>query len=467
MTISAENETILLKQTIDLFDQTLSLMLLLNEEDRFLSAVMTLCNELALSLQASRISLGWLEGRYIRIQGMSHIEKFEPKMGAVQDLESSMEEALDQNEEIVFPLADKQWKAVIRMHESYVRKYGAENIVSIPLRINDDAIAVLSCERSTAFTTVEIRGLRMVCDLVIRRLFELKQNDRWFGARFAGWIRNKLSKVFGFEHTFAKLAGLICTALIVYVIFGQKEYYVKAPCILKTEKLAYVSAPYNGYISTVNAQIGDIVKKGDLLLELDSRDLRLKEAEIVADIHQFARAEEKARSQDYLADMRIAQARLQRSKLGLQRVLNFLEQAKVKAPFAGIVVQGERQKLLGAPVREGDVIYKIAELGDFYVQLDVNEEDIHEIQSGSTGKIAFLSRPEVKFPIHIYQLNYSASIKEKVNIFEIRAILEGPPQNWWRPGMSGIGHIDAGKRKIIWILSHKTIDFIRLHLWLI
>ena len=460
-----EQETSHLYKRIDLFEHIFSLMLLINEEERFLSSVMTLCNELASRFQFFRVALGFNEGKYVRVQGISHIENFEPKMGAIQELESAMEEALDQNEEIIIPIPDDKWKVVVRSHENYSRKYGSVHIVSIPLRIKEEPVAILTCERSNPLSFDEIRCLRMICDQVIRRLFDLKEIDKWFGARLSGWLRNKLAIIFGIEHTFAKLMTLICSGLILFIIFGKNDYKIKAPFILKTDNIAYVQAPFDGYISKVETKIGDIVDKNDLLLELDTRDLRLKEAEIVADIHQFSRAEEKARSQDHLADMKIAQARLKRSQLELKRVQYFLEQARVKAPFSGIVVQGERQKLLGAPVRQGDIMYKIAEMNEYYVQLDVDEDDIHEIKKDLSGEIAFLSRPDIKFPIKINQISYTAQVKEKKNIFEVRAVINEKNQLWWRPGMSGIGKIDIEQRPIIWILSHRTIDFFRLYFW--
>jgi len=458
-------DQLVLTHRVALFAQTLNLMVMINDEDRFLSAVMTLCNELATHFQCTRVALGWIDGRYIRIQGMSHIEHFDPKMGAVQALESAMEEALDQNEEIVIPSPENHWNVVIRSHESYTRKFGGSHMVSLPLRIKNLAYAVISCERTFEFKHDDIRGLRMICDQVMRRLFDLKQSDRWLGARFVAWTRKKLSKFFGIEHTFAKLVGIICTILLIYIFVGYKDYRVKAPCILKTDNLAYIQAPFNGYISDVSVQIGDIVRTGDLLLELDTRDLKLREAAAIADMHQFARAEEKARSQDHLADMRIAQARLEKAQVELERIHFFLNQAIVKAPFSGVIVQGERQKLLGAPVREGDVMYKIAAMKDYYIQLDVNEQDVHDVNLDQSGQIAFLSRPDQKISFRIFQISYSAKVKEKENIFEIRASLTDKPENWWRPGMSGIGHIEVGKRRIIWILSHRTIDYIRLYIW--
>jgi multidrug resistance efflux pump len=462
---SINEQESLLKQRIELFENALSLNILLNEVDRYQAAVMTLCNEIASRFQTSRVSLGWLKNKYIQIQGMSHVEHFEPKMGAVQALETAMEEALDQNEEIIFPAPYNQWQAIIKAHERYIRQFGSEYIVSIPLRINDEPLAILTCERAAPFSIEEVRFLRMICDQVIRRLFDLKQFDRWFGARFGSWCRKKLAAIFGIEHTFAKLVTLICIALITYALIGKQMYRIKAPCILKTDQLSYIQAPFNGYISKVDVQIGDYVQKNQLLLELDTRDLHLKEAEIMADIHQYSRSEEKARSQDQLADMRIAQARLERSNIELKRISYLLNQAKVIAPFAGVVVHGERQKLLSAPVREGDILYKIAQLKDYYIQLDVDEQDIHEIEMGLCGKISFISRPEIKFPVQISQISYTAKVKDKKNIFEIQASLQGTPQNWWRAGMSGIGQIDIGYRRIIWIYTHRTLDYFYLHYW--
>jgi hypothetical protein len=38
-------------------------------------------------------------------------------------------------------------------------------------------------------------------------------------------------------------------------------------------------------------------------------------------------------------------------------------------------------------------------------------------------------------------------------------------QPWWRPGMMGVCKIKAGKRSLLWIFGHRTVDFFRLWLW--
>jgi len=447
------------------FTDTLDLMVLLNEEDRFLAIVMTLCNELAARLQCSRVSLGWLKGRYVRVQGVSHIERFEPKMEAVQGLEAAMEESLDQDEEVVLPEPDDQ-PVVAISHEAYCRRFGSAYMVSLPLRIENEPVAVLSCERShQSFTTEEVRGLRLMCDQAIRRLSDLKQQDRWFGARLAGWCRRKLAGLFGMEHTFAKCLGVLFSLLLACILFGQWTYQVDAPCILKTDSLAYLAAPYDGYVRDVNVQVGDRVEKGDPLLQLDTREFLLKESSAIADMHRFSRVAEKARADNALADMRIAEAQGDQARASLDRIQYHLARALITAPFSGVVVEGEKKDLLGAPVRKGDKLLTVARMEDYYVQLDVKEQDIHEITAADTGKIAFLSQPEKTFPIRLSRIAPIAQAKEKGSVFEVRAALKGSPASWWRPGMSGVAKIRIEKRRILWILTHRTVDFILLHLW--
>ena len=50
-------------------------------------------------------------------------------------------------------------------------------------------------------------------------------------------------------------------------------------------------------------------------------------------------------------------------------------------------------------------------------------------------------------------------------LFIIKGKITGDVANWWRPGMSGISKINVGKRNVLWILTHRTIDFLRMLLW--
>jgi len=453
------------KSDVVQFAEALDLMVLLNAEKRYMAAAMTFCNELSSRYRCDRVSLGWLKGAYVRVQAISHMERFEKKMDVVQTLETAMEEAFDQDEEILWPRPEENL-AVVRDHETFSREQGSKYIASLPIRLDDKPVGVATCERSSEpFSEGEIRGLRVLCDQSARRLGDLKRTDRWFGARMATAVREALAKLFGLEHTFIKLMGLVVCAALAVLIFGRLNYRVEASFLLKTDDLAYLPSPFDGYIQEVHVKVGDHVGKMAPLLSLDTRELLLEESTAIANQNRYSREAEKARAQNALADMKVALALEEQAKARLKLVRYHIAHAQLKAPFAGIVVEGDLEELLGAPVKKGDVLFKVARIEKMYAELKVDERDIHELTDRATGEIAFVSRPDLKFPIQVERIDPVAVAEENQNVFLVRAFFPEKVSNWWRPGMSGVAKINVGKRNILWIFTHRTIDFLRIFFW--
>jgi biotin carboxyl carrier protein len=447
------------------FAEALDLMVLINDQKKYMGAAMTLCNELSSRYQCSRTSLGWIEDNYVRVQAISHIEKFQKKMDAVQSLEAAMEEAFDQDEEVLWPQPEGS-SAVTREHENFSKEQGGAFVLSLPIRVDNEPVGVLMCERQeNGFSEEEIRGLRVHCDQTARRLADLKKSDRWIGARFAGWGREQLSAFLGPKHTFYKALGIVLCLALMFLLFGRLSYRVEAPFILKSDDLAYIPAPFEGYIDKVNIEVGDFVEKGAVLLALDIQELLLEESTAIANQNRYSREAEKARAQNALADMNISLALKAQAEAQLKQVRYHLNNAELKAPFAGIVVEGDLKELLGAPVRKGDVLFKVAKLENMYVELEVDERDVHEVSAGNTGEIAFVSRPNLKFPMTVSRVDPVAVAKEKGNVFLLRCAFTDKVNDWWRPGMSGVSKVNVGKRNVFWILTHRTVDFFRILLW--
>jgi len=453
------------KSDVIRFAEALDLLVLLNTEKRYIAAAMTFCNELASRYRCDRVSLGWLHGAYVRVQAISHMERFEKKMEVVQILETAMEEAFDQDEEILWPRPEES-RSVDRSHAAFSKEQGAAHIVSLPLRLDDQPVGVVTCKRSThPFSEEEVRGLRVLCDQSARRLGDLKRHDRWFGARMATMTRESLTGLLGVEHTFAKLMGIIACLLLAILLFGKLPYRVEAPFILKTDDLAYLPAPFDGYIHEVHVKVGDQVGATAPLLSLDIRELLLEESTAIANKNRYSREADKARAQNALADMKVASALEAQARARLKLVRHHLAHAQLKAPFAGIVVEGDLEELLGAPVRKGDVLFKVARIEKMYAELKVDERDIHELIEDATGEIAFISRPDLKFPIRIERIDPVAVPEELENVFVVRALFPEAVSPWWRPGMSGVAKVNVGKRNILWIFTHRTIDFLRIFFW--
>ncbi|NTV03228.1 MAG: HlyD family efflux transporter periplasmic adaptor subunit [Chlorobiaceae bacterium] len=444
--------------------EPLDLLLSLNEQQRFKGLAMALCNELTARLNCTRVSLGWVQDNYVHVQAISHMEKFERKMDVVQSLESVMEECFDQDEELAVP-GPHDSTVLTAEHEDFSSRYGLPAMLSLPLRLDRKAVAVLTCERQNPFTTDEIHDLRIVCDQVVRRLGDLKDFDHLFESRIVRPLREWFGKFLGPEHTLIKVSGVAVVLLLAILVFGRMEYRVDAPFILRTEDLSYLSVPFDGFIDKVARKPGDFVRKGDLLLRLDTRELRLEESRAVADYDRYLREEEKAMSESKLAEMRVSAAQKEQAEARLDMVRFKLSYAEMRAPFDGVVVEGDLDKLIGAPVHKGDVLLKVAKLKDLYVEMKVSESEIHQFMLKQKGQIAFVGQPGRKIDVVVERIEPMAVTEKEGNVFLVICRIEGKPDLWLRPGMSGLAKVAVGQRQIIWILLHKTIDFIRMNLW--
>lgn len=444
----------------------LQLAVRLGAETRFLRAGFSLCNELAVRFGCEQVALGWLRSGCVRLTAVSHVEKFDSRASASTDLESAMEEAANQGTEVAWPQPPD---AAVRLHahQTYARQQGAGALVSVPLRLEDEVVAVLCLQRKDAgFDAQVIWELRLIGEACIRRLWELHRTDRWFGARWWSASTRWVDQMLGPSHTGLKLAGLGAVGTLATAALLPWPYRVDAPLSLRSEDVLFVPAPFDGYLRRVDVRVGDQVETGRVLLELDTRELVLEESMAVADELRYRYEAEKAQGSRQLAEMQIARARQQQaaSKLGLIR--HQLSNAHVRAPFPSVVVEGELKKNLGAPVRKGDLLVKLARASDTYLEVEVDQAYVHEIQTGSKGEFALVGRPDLKYAFVIDRIDPQSTQRETRNVYLVRGRIEAGYQTWWRPGMGGSARIDVGQRSLLWIMTHRTIRFLREVFWI-
>ena len=438
----------------------------LGDEDRFVKAAMLLCSELAARFGCDRVSLGWLDGDLVRLQAVSNIEKFDRSMAAAQALEDVMEEALDQDCEIVVPVPASS-SAVARAHLEYARTQSVGYLLSLPLRVGGQPRAVLTAERRhTEFDEAQRWEMRMLCALAASRLCTLQERDRWFGARLADAARSGMAPLLGVEHSLAKL-GVLCTVVAVLIAAVLPwSYRIDAAATLRSNDMVFVPAPFDGFLREVHVEIGDMVTQGAATVGLDTRELMLEESTAQAEVSRFAREAEKAQAVGQLADMQIALARQRQSAARLELVRDHLAHAQIRAPMTGVVVEGELKKNLGGLVKKGDLLLKIARLESTYVEVEIDQTDIHETALGRRGELAFVGRPDLKVALVIERIEPMSTVKDGRNYFLARARVDAEPQSWWRPGMGGTAKFDAGDRSLLWVLTHRSMRFLQRVLWL-
>src|SRR5258706_148009 len=162
------------RQTADRHQQVLQFAGAVATAEGFESSAMNLCNELATRSGATRVALGWVKGKNIKVKALSHTEKFDKKQELVIALEKVMEECLDQEEPWRFDTEGTSSQNVTRAAREHSLKQSGNMVMSIPLRRRDEIVGVLTLEfpLRTQIDGQSETGLAVASELLAPQLFD-------------------------------------------------------------------------------------------------------------------------------------------------------------------------------------------------------------------------------------------------------------------------------------------------------
>ena len=447
--------------------QAMEILSSINRQSKFAGAAMTFCNEAASQWQCERASIGFLKGRYVQLKAMSHTEDFSRKMKIVQDIESAMEECLDQNVEVLSP-ALPEAAYISRAADELSKRYGPLTVLNLPLHHKgEEVVGVLTLERSAdkAFSTGEIETIRLACELCTARLTNLYQYDRWIGAAIADKLRNHMSKLLGPQHTWAKVTAVLCFAAILFLIFGKGQFRPQASFVLEATYQQVVPAPFDGYIKDVEVEVGEMVEADKTVLAtLDTAELRLQLAAAKSEKAGYLKQASAAMRDNETAQAQIAYANADKTQAQIDLLNYLIGRASLVSSITGIVVKGDLKREIGAPVKTGDVLFEICPLESLRAELLVPEDEIYYIKVDQKGYLATASYPGQQIEFVVERINPAAEVVNQRNVFRVRVhLLQRYP--WMRPGMEGVARVSVGKRRYVWIWTRKVVNWVRMKLW--
>jgi RND family efflux transporter MFP subunit len=436
------------------------------EHERFQQAAMSLVTSVATKLECERVSLGFEHRKHLRVSALSHSAEFGKQMNLVRAIGSAMDEAMDQQAVIVYPLPPDAAPMVTRAHEELARQHGAGTICTIPLRIDGKFFGGLTLERPAdkVFDQATVELCETVAALIGPILDAKRKEERWLITKAGQSFVAQLKKLFGPGHLALKMGAILAAALVVFFVFAKGDYRVSANTTLEGTVQRVVSAPFNGYISEARARAGDIVKQGDLLCLLDDRDIKLEHLKWFSQREQLLKQHREALAKHDRPQIRVIQAKIDQAEAQLSLLDEQLARTKVVAPFNGVIMKGDLSQSLGAPVERGQVLFEVAPLESYRVIVQVDERDIADISVGQRGELVLPSMPGDTFQLIVDKITPVSTAKEGRNYFRVEAHLENTSERL-RPGMEGVGKIAIDRRKLIWIWTHELIDWLRLKLW--
>jgi GAF domain-containing protein len=436
------------------------------EHGPFHEAAMAFVTRLATELDCDRVSLGFVKGRHVRVKILSHTAEFGKATNLVRAIGASMDEALDQRAVVTYPQAPEDVPLVTRSHEELARQHGAGVILTIPLENKDRFIGGLTLERPSdkPFDQATIEACETAGALVSPILDTKRAEDRWLIRKTADSFVTQLKRMLGPDYLLRKLILLLLFALVTFFSIFEVDYRISAPTSIEGAIQRVVASPFNSYIKEAPVRPGDIVREGDLLCLLDDRDLKLERLKWTTEKEQFVKQYHEAMAKHDRAQIRIVQTKMDQAKAQIALLDEQLARTRMVAPFSGVIMSGDLSQSLGAPVERGQVLFEVAPLDEYRVIAEVDERDIQGIEVGQRSELVLPSMPGEIVPFVINKITPVSTAKEGRNYFRVEGKMEEASTRL-RPGMEGVSKITIDRRKLIWVWTHKAIDWLRLQVW--
>ncbi len=436
------------------------------DQANFKSMATRLVAELAARYRCRRVSLGLRKGHHVELQALSHSAQFKQQSNVIRTIATAMDEAVDQDCSLRLPLTNTQTPRITRAHAELSRCTANAAICTIPLNAHGQVIGALTMERDAGepFDQACEQQVEQLLAVIAAPLSIMYQDEKSLLAKATTSMRAFGARLFGPAHLKLKFATILLAGALVFLGFAPGNYRVAAEASVEGSIQRVVAAPVQGFIAAVNVQAGDIVQVGDEMGRLDDKDLRLERLKWSSQRQQYAREYREAMATHDRTQVSIVGAQIKQADAQLRLVDEQLARTQIVAPFAGVVIEGDLSQSLGAPVERGEVLFKVAPLEDFRILLQVDEQDIAAVQPGQQGWLALTSLAGQRIALTVKKITTVSTADNGKNFFRVEAELQDK-NTPLRPGMAGIGKIDVGQRKLLWIWTHGLVDWLRLQTW--
>ncbi len=201
------------------------------------------------------------------------------------------------------------------------------------------------------------------------------------------------------------------------------SHFVEVSGTIVPEKEAFVSAEINGQIKKIFIVEGQRVKKGDLLLKLNTE---ITESSIAEAKAQLALAEKLYEKQKQLWDQKVGsevqylqtKTSLEAARERLRTLEAKLDMAYIKAPFDGIIDEiYAKEGELAAPGRQ---LVQLINLTRMKIYADVSEVYLSKVHKGDPVEVVFPDLEKRTYRLPVYRKENVINNKSRTFKIEIK-----------------------------------------------
>ena len=437
-------------------------------------------DSLARDGQHDRVALAFVNGPRLEKIYLSGGVSNDPGSSVVRGLLTAMHEALDQRAHLLTP--PLEFEAVPRIRAAQqqllVNQSGNRSgsvacvLLSAAANKTDTSTAPIGvlCVLRGGDNTLPLSAADMatfqhmaafggpVLQLLSERDYQIKQ-------RMGRWWRRE--RALGFKRWRVAMAGSAALTLAVLTLWPA-DLNVSGHARVEGATQRMLSAPVAGFLKQVHVRPGDVVKEGQLLLEMADQELLVERERWSSQLAQSDSTLAEANAKADRSQLVIGLAKSNEMQAQLDLVQSQLDRSQVRAPFDAVVVHGDLSQRLGAPLEQGAELMTLDPAGQFRVIVEVDEADIADVSANQTGLLALSALPWDSLPLRVARITPMATTLEGRNVFEVEAEFTQTPsltQTKLRPGLSGHARIHVGQRPLMvgWVM--RVADRMRMAWW--
>ncbi|MGB3092784.1 MAG: efflux RND transporter periplasmic adaptor subunit [Candidatus Zixiibacteriota bacterium] len=286
------------------------------------------------------------------------------------------------------------------------------------------------------------------------------------------------------------LGAVIVVAIVIVANMlksGEKTYQVQAEKVERSDLTSVVTA--NGRIvpktdvqisAYIPAKItklpveeGDVVQKGQLLVQLDDTEYRaavnrsraelasakasMEQAQLVFNRQKELFGKKLSSEEQYdmaRTDLDLAKARHQQAAASLDQTRYNLSKTTMTSPMDGIVTSLNAEVgeivMIGTMNNPGTVIMTVSDMSEIETEVEVDETDIAQVKLGQETEISIDAYPDTTFKGRVTEIGHTARVsglgtQDQVTNFLVKVMLIDEVSTI-RPGMSASVDITTDSR---------------------
>lgn len=422
---------------------------------------------LARNFCCDRVSLAEVSNNKAELQLISGSSDHALNSQTTKLLQAAMQEACDQHQLLVWPLVDGSSQSLITLQsEKLSLAHHNACLLVVPVVQQDQTYLCLLFERpaDAAFEPEECEQIESHLALA-GVAYNTKRESVYSPLQvLRRSLKKQLEHLLGPGHVKRKLFALGALFLLIFFCLVEGDYEVNAEAELEPMQVRIISAPLSGYIKTSQLRAGDRIKQGDVLLEMEDRELRLERIKSISSLSRANKqysealaARDRAKAQIYNAQMEQAKARLAAADSQLQRSL-------ITAPYPALLLSGDLRQRIGGSVSQGEELFRLSPMESYQLILFVDEYKINDISVNQTGRVVLSSMPDAGIDFKVSAITPITEVRDGGTVFRVEASL-GELHGDFRPGMVGIAKVMVDQRLLIDIWTADLRKWASMKLW--